>query len=125
MKFIAIAALVATASAADKKSGEKCTKDDKCPTTDCCGTVETITTGFSSTDYKAMKTGVKVDICHTKDKKVYQKDYSGSNKATKDDDFVTKDTNTKVEGKFTCLATTGASSLTAAAAVLAASFYMA
>ena len=126
MKFIAIAALVATASAADKKQFEKCTKDDKCPSTDCCGTVshkDTVASGNAKL-LDAIKT-TTIDVCFTKDKTTFLKTYSDAAKAADGDIFVPKDTNKPAEGGFKCLATTGAASLSAAAAVLAASFYMA
>ena len=130
MKFIAIAALVATASAADKKTYDACTKDDKCPTTDCCGTVTYVAADKLKTSSNVVlkKTDFKGDYCFTKDKTEFTKEYkdTDADKAKADDTFAPVDTKGKtVEGAFKCLATTGAASLSAAAAVLAASFYMA
>ena len=128
MKFTAIAALVATASAADVAQYAKCTKDDKCTTaTDCCGTVETLAADklTAGKGYVVMKASVKVDVCFTKDAKTFTKAYTADKKAADGDLFATKDTDKTVEGSWKCLATTGASHITAAAAVLAASFYMA
>jgi hypothetical protein len=121
MKFIAIAALVATASAAEVKTGEKCDKDNTCPSTDCCGTVSKQTT--QAKDTKALKTGVAAKVCNTKDKKTFDKKYDA--KVTTADDFVDKDAEAGTyQGDFKCDAT-GAASLSAAVAVLAASYYMA
>lgn len=126
MKFIAIAALVATASAADIASGKKCTKDDKCTTTtECCGTVANHAKAADRTSgYEDLKASTSVTVCYDKTKTKWQGDYT-STKAVDGDLFVAKDFNKKAEGTFKCLATTGASQITAAAAVLAASFYMA
>lgn len=122
MKFIAIAALVATASAAEVKTGAKCDKDNTCPSTDCCGTLTTQKTQAAGTT--ALKANASVKICNTKTAKTYDKVYTAD--TTADDDFTLKGAkkDVKHQGDFVCDAT-GAASLSAAVAVLAASYYMA
>ena len=122
MKFIAIAALVATAKSADVLTGGDCSaKDAVCPSTDCCGTVTPMTKQSAN---GVMAASTRAVICHTKTAKLYSKDY-GSSATTVADDFTPIGVTGKYDGDFSCNAkATGAASFSAAIAVLAASFYM-
>ena len=125
MKFIAIAAAIATAQGAAVASGVDCgtTAGTTCSAaTDCCGKVTAQTSLTSGTsNFGVLNANSKV--CHTKTETTYSKTTSAvtspatnllANNAAAD----------TYKGTFTCDAT-GAASLSAAVAVLAASFYMA
>lgn len=125
MKFIAIAAAIATAQGAAVATGADCgtTAGTTCSaTTDCCGKVTAMTTQTAAT--KAFTVlDAKSKVCAAKTLKVYNLKIAATvatatNLNKKDDAAAT------YEGTFTCDAT-GAASLSAAVAVLAASFYMA
>jgi len=124
MKFTVIAALVASASAAGTiESGKACTKADDCKTaTDCCGDVgvpTTVTTGST-------KITTAVKLCYTKTETTWKKTWSNSADGTASPAWLTgtPTDGTKYEGSFKCMAAAGAKTLSAAA-VLAASYYMA
>lgn len=122
MKFTVIAALVASASAAGTiATGAACTKTEECKeTTDCCADVAksadsvTVTSGYTKVD-KASK------ICWAKTATTFQT--AGTDSAAVAWLTATPTSGTKYEGTFKCLAA-GAKTLSAAA-VLAASYYMA
>ena len=134
MKFAAIAALVATASAAEVATHGDCSaKDATCKSTDCCGVASATATAPTAAEVTAVdasnaikaKVGDKLaTICFTKDKVIYQTVKATADAATttwgasvvKDKIYV---------AVFKCNPATGASALAAAATVLAASMYMA
>ena len=135
MKFAAIAALVATASAAEVATHGDCSaKDATCKSTDCCGvasaTATTPTTDevtkVDATNAIRAKVGTSLaTVCFTKDKKIYSTVKATADAATVKTWSETGTANGKIYvAVFACKAT-GASTLAAAATVLAASMYMA
>lgn len=134
MKFAAIAALVATASAADLDTHKDCSaKDATCKSTDCCGVASATASAPTDAEVKEVTDGVKAKvgdklatICFTKDAKIYKTvKATAADASTKtwSDAGIEKD---KVYvAVFKCNPATGASALAAAATVLAASMYMA
>ena len=127
MKFIAIAALVATASATDKAQGEDCSASGaKCASALCCGKIVAFTGTLTGTEKKMDKPSSTLQICNTKDSKKFSLTTTETSSDTKYKDYLTsgKDKGTYV-ADFKCNPAAGASALSAAAAVLAASYYMA
>jgi len=134
MKFAAIAALVATASAAEVATHKDCSaKDATCKSTDCCGVASATADAPTAKEVSDTTDGVKAKvgdklatICFTKDAKLYK-----TVKATAADATTKTWSDSGIEnGKvyvavFKCNPATGASALAAAATVLAASMYMA
>ena len=134
MKFAAIAALVATASAAEVATHGDCSaKDATCKSTDCCGVASATADAPTAAEITATTDGVKAKvgaslatICFTKDAKLYKTAKTTEAKA----DDKTWAANGQEKDKvyvavFKCNPATGASALAAAATVLAASMYMA
>jgi len=134
MKFAAIAALVATASAAEVATRGDCSaKDATCAATDCCGDASATASAPTDAEVTAVTDGVRAKvgeklatICFTKDKKIYTTVKTAATDATKK----TWATDGEVKDKvyvavFKCNPAAGASTLAAAATVLAASMYMA
>ena len=119
MEFAAIAALIATASAAGTTAKlAACTKTADCATGLCCGDLSK-NSGATSTEDTSI---LAVKICYT-DKATT---FSESGTGNKDiwSSATTTDKTKTYKGTFKCLAATGAKTLSAAA-VLAASYYMA
>ena len=123
MKFTVIAALVASASAAGTiESGKVCTKADDCKeTTECCGDLSipsSTTSGKTNIDTKAK-------LCFDKTKTTWEKTW-GSSDGSASPAWLsgTATDGTTYVGAFKCMAAAGAKTLSAAA-VLAASYYMA
>jgi len=125
MKFIAIAAAIATAQGAAVASGVDCgtTAGTTCSAaTDCCGKVTAETTQTANTVVFGVL-DAKSKVCHTKTEKTY-KLVTSSVTATATNLLSANSAAATYQGVFTCDAA-GAASLSAAVAVLAASFYMA
>ena len=125
MKFTVIAALVASASAAGTiESGKACTKADDCKvTTECCGDLS-VPTAAATAGYTKIDTAAK--LCFDKTKTKWEKTWSNTNDGTDSPAWLstTATDGTKYEATFKCMAAAGAKTLSAAA-VLAASYYMA
>jgi hypothetical protein len=123
MKFIAIAAAIATAQGAAVATDADCgtTAGTTCSAaTDCCGKVTSMTQ--AGTDKSFTVLDAKSKVCAAKTLKVYTKTVAANAAVTNLN--LANDAAGTYKGTFTCDAT-GAASLSAAVAVLAASFYMA
>lgn len=131
MKFIAIAALVATATAADvAQDGDCSASGSKCATGLCCGKAEDYGTTAMATGetakMDALSTTTIPKICNTDKATKWVLTTTKTSDATNYNKYLTSGKAAgKYVAKFTCDPATGAASLSAAAAVLAASFYMA
>lgn len=134
MKFAAIAALVATASAAEVATHKDCSaKDATCKSTDCCGVASATASAPTDAEVTAVTNGVRAKagdklatICYTKDAKIYKTVAAAATDSAKTTWATGGDVKDKVYvAVFKCNPATGASALAAAATVLAASMYMA
>lgn len=125
MKFIAIAAAIATAQGAAVASRADCgtTAGTTCSAaTDCCGKVTAETTQTANTVVFGVL-DAKSKVCWTKTEKTY-KLVTTSPTTPATNLLANNAAAATYQGVFTCDAA-GAASLSAAVAVLAASFYMA